>query len=308
MAKILIVEDDPRIAEAVGKQLMAAGHTCTLETSGANALEMARQAAPDLLILDIMLPGASGFEICRRIRRDAALYTLPILVLSAMRGDEEVMHGLAQGADDYMMKPFEPAQLVQRAEALLRAAGTNMKDPLTSLPGIDAIRREIQRRISLRDVFGFAYIELLQVRQFAFKCGVEARDKAIRHLARGIAQSGEECAPDQCFIGHMGNGHFVCLLPPEQGHAFCNRVWKLWLKHRENFYKSIGQETAYALSVSQEGGPRPASIPILDVLCCLTIHDRKHDATPQKIFEVLSQIRHKALETNQGGVFVDQRV
>src|SRR5690606_30808149 len=116
-AKILIVEDDPRAAEVLGRSLTAAGHTCSIESTGARVLERARQDTPDLLVLDVMLPGTSGFEICRRVRADAHLYTLPILIVSAMRGEEEVMHGLAQGADDYVVKPFEPAQVVQRVEA-----------------------------------------------------------------------------------------------------------------------------------------------------------------------------------------------
>jgi CheY-like chemotaxis protein len=307
VAKILVIEDDRNIAEVVGKHLTAAGHQCRLETSGAQALEIARQDPQDLFIVDVMLPGPSGFEICRRIRSDANLYTTPILILSAMRGEEEVMHGLAQGADDYMVKPFEAGQLVQRVEALLRAVGNNIVDRLTSLPGIDAIRREIQRRISLRQVFGFAYIELLHIRQFGFKCGADARDKAIRHLARGLASSGEAASSDDYYIGHMGNGHFVCLLPPDRAQDFCERAHKLWLSHREGFYKSANLEAAYRAAAGITEA-RQHTVPLLDMLCCITVHDRKHDTTPQKLFEVLSQLRHKALATKGGGVFIDQRV
>ncbi len=272
-------------------------------------LERARQDTPDLLVLDVMLPGTSGFEICRRVRADAHLYTLPILIVSAMRGEEEVMHGLAQGADDYVVKPFEPAQVVQRVEALLRVSGNNLTDSLTGMPGVDAIRREIQKRISLREIFGFAYVELLHIRPFGFKYGAEPRDKAIRHLSRALAKCGEDTAPEQHFIGHMGNGHYVCILPPAKVQDFCDRTWKLWSAHIEDFYKSIGQEAAYRNAIAQSGtGGMRTGVPLLDVLCCLTVHDRRPNATPQKLFEVLSQIRHKALAQHRGGVFVDQRI
>jgi len=308
VAKILIIEDDRTVAEAVGRHLTAAGHRCTVEPSGSKALDIARSDPYDLIVVDVMLPGTSGFEICRRVRGDSDLYTLPVLILSAMRGEEEVMHGLAQGADDYMVKPFEPNQLVQRVEALLRAVGNNITDRLTGLPGIDAIRREIQRRISLREVFGFAYVELLNIRQFGFKCGAEARDKAIRHLARGLVATVETVSPDNQYIGHMGNGHFVCLLPPERAHDFCTRAYKLWSAHREGFYKSANLEAAYRSAAGAGAEGRPHTVPLLDVLCCITAYDRKHDATPQRLFEVLSQIRHKALAGKGAGVFVDQRV
>lgn len=308
MAKILIVDDDRKTAEAVGRHLTAAGHVCTLEPNANRVLERAKQERHELLILDVMLPGPSGFELCRRVRSDADLYTLPILIVSAMRGEEEVMHGLAQGADDYLPKPFEPAQLVQRVEALLRVSGSNAVDPVTGMPGIDAIRREIQRRISRRELFGFAYIELLHIRQFGFKCGADSRDKAIRHLARGLEQAATEFAPNAYFLGHMGNGHFVALMGPDQIRKFATAAWKLWLAHREHFYKSVRQEAAYQVALAAGGDQRPSNVPLLDTLCCITVYDRRLDATPQKLFEVLSQIRNKALENKSGGVYVDQRV
>lgn len=307
MAKILIIEDDPNVAGVVARHLTAAGHQCVVESSGNQALELARRESVDLFIVDVMLPGLSGFEICRRIRSDSELYTTPVLILSAMRGEEEVMHGLAQGADDYMPKPFEVGQLVQHVEALLRVVGNNVSDRLTGLPGVDAIRREIQRRISLREVFGFAYVELLHARQFGFKWGAEARDKAIRHLARGLTATAEAVAPDAHFIGHMGNGHFVCLMAPECAQDYCRRAYKLWVAHREKFYMSANLEVAYRSAIGAEAGVRAHVVPLLDVLCCITVYDRKHDATPQKLFEVLSQIRHKALASKAAGVFIDQR-
>ncbi len=98
MARILIVEDDSRTAEFVGSHLRATGHDCLVAQTGIEALNIARNNGVDLLVLDVMLPGgASGFEVCRRVRSDPNLYTMPILLLSAMSGDEEILHGLAQG-------------------------------------------------------------------------------------------------------------------------------------------------------------------------------------------------------------------
>ncbi|MBI4560169.1 MAG: response regulator [Candidatus Hydrogenedentes bacterium] len=306
MAKILVIEDDTKTAEFVSKHLTAAGHTCMIEGSGANALEVAKQNDLDLVVLDIMLPGTSGFEVCRRMRRDADLYTIPILILSAMNEEEEVLHGLAQGADDYVVKPFEIQNLIQRVEALLRAgADSQVLDSITQLPGADSTKREIQKRISRGGHFALACGELVHLREFAYRFGPDSRTKAIRHLSRALGQCGAEYPSDRFYVGHMGGGHFVCVLPPDAAQAYCVHLYKLWRSHLEKFYESIGQSKAYndALSPSRS----LQTPPLIDVLFCITMTDPTHAPTPHGMFEVLSQIRAKALEAKAGGVHLDRR-
>ena len=116
MARILVVEDERFTVEPVAVYLRASGHACTVEGSGAHALEQLKRAAYDLVVLDVMLPGVSGFEVCRRIRRDAALFRMPVLIVSAMRNEEEVLHGLGQGADDYIVKPVDVPSFRRRVD------------------------------------------------------------------------------------------------------------------------------------------------------------------------------------------------
>ena len=300
MAKILIIDDDERSSHLVRDHLIKCGHECSLQTSGQKVLETVQGHNPDLLVLDVMLPHISGFEICRQIRRDPDLYTLPILFLSAMNNEEEVFHGLAQGADDYVAKPFEVASLTQRIEALLRiGAGGSGVDELTSLPAADATKREIQRQISVRDGFALAHCELLHVREFGRKYGAEARTKAVRHLGRALARCSEELEDEEIFVGHMGGGHFMVIMSPKRIQAFARWARKVWLAHIEKLY------------MATIGSPKPKSSEgtekQLDVMFCITQHDPKETVTPQQIFEVLSQIRNMALTSSEGGVFADRR-
>ncbi len=308
MARILIVDDDKKTAERVGQSLAAAGHTYEIETTGSRVVELAKRERYDLIVLDVMLPGTSGFEVCRQARRDPELYTIPILILSAMNGEEEVLHGLAQGADDYVVKPFDIRNLIQRIEALLRTSlDTEHLDKATELPTADITKREIQKRISLGDVFALGYAELVNVREFSYHCGSEARMKAIRHLARALDQCGVEMRLDSFFVGHMGGGHFVCLLPPAKTASYCKFVRKVWESHLEPFYTSIGHGKLYndASAAEREGAPCPA--PLLDVWFCATIRDRRDTNTPQQMFETLAQIRAKSATSRRGGCYIDQR-
>lgn len=303
MATILIVEDDQRTARYIQQHLSDAGHTCVIEPAGERATETAKEHHCDLLILDIMLPGTSGFEVCRRFRRDADLYMMPILILTAMKGDEELHHGLAQGADDYIVKPFDINNLIHRMEALLRVSADRAgQDRVADMPAAGATKREVQRRVSLREKFALAYIELLHIREFARQYGEESRSRAIRHLGRAIQQSGRNFPAETFFCGHMGGGHFVCVLPPEKASRYCKLVRKVWVQHLENFYGSIGHSQAYAAASRGE-----ASIPLLDVLICLTVRDPKEVAAPHELFEILSQLRANASLTHKGGVHIDRR-
>jgi DNA-binding response OmpR family regulator len=117
MAHILVVEDEPQLAELIGRQLMAAGHTVNFAADGMAALESLERSPADLVILDWMLPGLDGLEVCRRIR---ARSITPILMLTARAEESDRVLGLEVGADDYLTKPFSMPELLARARALLR--------------------------------------------------------------------------------------------------------------------------------------------------------------------------------------------
>ena len=123
--KILIVEDDRRIAALVTKNLEAAGFACHEIHDGDTALRKLDEIGPDLLILDIMLPGVDGLEITRRIRRES---DLPILMLTARTSEGDKVLGLEIGADDYLTKPFSTRELVARVRAMLRRTGADPRE------------------------------------------------------------------------------------------------------------------------------------------------------------------------------------
>ena len=120
MSRILVVEDDADIASLIVHYLAPAGHESEVIANGSEALPAARRRPPDLIILDRMLPGLDGLEICRALRADAALSAVPILMLTARAEEVDRIAGFETGADDYVTKPFSPKELVARIGALLR--------------------------------------------------------------------------------------------------------------------------------------------------------------------------------------------
>jgi two-component system, OmpR family, alkaline phosphatase synthesis response regulator PhoP len=120
MSRILVVEDDRDIANLIVHYLTNAGHEPEVLAHGGDALTSVRRASPDLLILDRMLPGLDGLEICRTMRADPKTAAIPIIMLPARAEEADRVVGLELGADDYVTKPFSPKELVARVGALLR--------------------------------------------------------------------------------------------------------------------------------------------------------------------------------------------
>ena len=120
VATILIVDDEPDVADLLKYHLQRAGYQILVAGDGARALEIARRARPEAIVLDLMLPGMSGLEVCRELRKNPNTARLGILMLTAKGQPTERISGLETGADDYVTKPFSPKEVVLRVQALVR--------------------------------------------------------------------------------------------------------------------------------------------------------------------------------------------
>jgi len=118
--KLLLVEDDPALAELIEYRFKGEGYDVRLTGDGDEALLLAAEDAPDLVLLDWMIGGTSGIEVCRRLRREKATAHVPIIMLTARGAEDDRIRGLETGADDYVTKPFSPRELIARVAAVLR--------------------------------------------------------------------------------------------------------------------------------------------------------------------------------------------
>jgi len=132
-ARVLVVDDDPTVAEVVHSYLDRAGLAVTRAADGVTAMDVARRTHPDLVVLDLMLPGMSGLEVCRRLREVRP--DVAVVMLTALGEESDRIVGLETGADDYLVKPFSPRELVLRVLSVLRRAG--------SIPATDHLPRRL---------------------------------------------------------------------------------------------------------------------------------------------------------------------
>ena len=127
---ILVVDDEQDVAETIERTLQRSGHECIVTHRGADALEVARQRTPDLVVLDVMMPGMDGFEVCRHMRATPDLSEVPILMLTAKAEIGDKIAGFNAGVDDYLTKPFDLRELDLRVKALLRRTQQDTEERL----------------------------------------------------------------------------------------------------------------------------------------------------------------------------------
>ncbi|MGW1680104.1 response regulator transcription factor [Saccharopolyspora sp. NPDC002376] len=142
--RILVVEDDPTVAQVVTGYLTRAGCTPVHASDGAMGLELARQMAPDLVVLDVMLPGLGGIEVLRELRESSQV---PVIMLTSLGEEEHRLRGLESGADDYLTKPFSPRELVLRVQSVLRRTAAVPPAPVEDVLRAGALTVDVSARL-----------------------------------------------------------------------------------------------------------------------------------------------------------------
>ena len=184
---ILVVDDDPDIARFVEVNLRSAGYDVAVAGDGEEALEKAGELRPDLVLLDVMMPRIDGFEVAQRLRKNPQTANTSIIMLTAKALSADKVTGLQSGADDYIIKPFDPIELLARVKGTLRRA-KEMRNlsPLTGLPGNIRIQEEIERQVREARPFAVLYCDLDNFKTYNDQKGFVRGDRLIQATARII--------------------------------------------------------------------------------------------------------------------------
>jgi two-component system phosphate regulon response regulator PhoB len=188
--RILVVDDEPEIVALVAYHLAKAGYRVSTASSGQDALELARRDRPSLIVLDLMLPGLSGFDVLEQLRADDSTRDMAVLMLTARREEPDRIRGLSLGADDYLTKPFSPAELVLRVAAILRRTGNTVP---TSADALVIGPLQIDRAAMTVRVSG----EHVELTPTEFKLLLTLAERRGRVQGRGhLLETVWEAAPD----------------------------------------------------------------------------------------------------------------
>ena len=217
---ILVVDDEPHIRKILAFLLEQNGFTVLTARDGEEAIEVATAHLPDLILLDLMMPKMDGYQVCEHLRENFQTAQIPIVIVTAKGNVSEKVRGLKGGANDYLTKPYDHAELIARVRNMLDwSRAQRQANPLTGLPGNQAIEAELQRLIQGRIPFAFMYADIDNFKGYNDYYGYSRGDQFIRFVSEIIRRTALRLGNDQSFIGHIGGDDFVVITAPEMGDA-----------------------------------------------------------------------------------------
>ena len=222
---VLVVDDEPSLRGALEFLFSREGYRVLTAGNGEEALEQARAHLPDVIILDVMMPGMDGYEVTRRLRAHYRTRHIPILLVTAKGEEDDKLEGFQGGANDYIVKPWSKRELLQRVVNHLDwATKQRAVNPLTGLPGGVSILAERQRRLTAGQPFAQMVLDIDFFKAFNDRYGFPRGDVAIRTVAETITRVVDEDGDPEGFVGHIGGDDFIILASPERAEELAERI------------------------------------------------------------------------------------
>jgi CheY-like chemotaxis protein len=217
---VLIADDDRDIVRFVEVNLRLEGFEVITAHDGQDALTKALDQQPNLVLLDVMMPRMDGYEVCTKLRADGRSAHIPVIMLTAKSLSADKVLGLTAGADDYIIKPFDPMELVARVKTTLRRASEMRSlSPLTGLPGNNRIEQEIAHRMERGTAVAVAYADLDNFKSYNDRYGFLRGDEVISLFAQVLRRAAQDAAGADGFVGHIGGDDFVVITGTAQAEA-----------------------------------------------------------------------------------------
>ena len=251
--KILIIDDDPDILDVLNLSL-SEHFTVYPAHNGKEGLELVRSKAPDLVITDYMMPVLNGPQFVKELRKDVLLRHVPVIMVTGKGETKDMVTGIEAGADDYIIKPFEPEALLARIRMILNRTMRSLDaNPLTRLPGNTSIMDEIQVAIDTGGVFAVGYADLDKFKVYNDQYGFEKGDEVIRTTARIIVDAVSTVTKDKGFVGHIGGDDFVFICEDQYADQVCERIIKDFDAVAPQFYNEEDRQAGFILGKDRQG-------------------------------------------------------
>ena len=303
MSYVLCVDDNEDMRLMVREILQSAGHEADLAPDGLSALASIQEREPDLLVLDLVMPGMNGLDVCRAVKLNPFTARIPVLMLTA-RGDiEHKVAAFEAGADDYLAKPFDPRELRSRIVALLRLVRREGdRNPTSGLPGGKAIEDEIERRAQLGAPFAICYLDLDNFKPFADTFGFTVADTVIREMGQAVrAAVGSVGCPDD-FVGHIGGDDFIAVTTEAGAESIARECATRFAAVVERAVGSDAMRRGHFMGVDREG--RARQFPIARLSAAVLTVDPARWISTSHIGSLAAEVKRRAKQRGPGTILV----
>ncbi len=252
-ARILIIDDDEDILDVL-ELTLSDNFDVVKASNGAEGLTRAQTCNPDIIITDYMMPIMTGPDFCKELRKDILLSHIPIIMLTGKGDTKDMVQGINAGADDYLIKPFEPQTLLARINMIMTRTIRNLDaNPLTHLPGNASIMEEMQGRIQSGGLFAVGYCDLDKFKLYNDKYGFEKGDEIIKATARILIQAAKHVGRKNIFVGHIGGDDFVFVSDDDIADEISQKIIDLFDATVPNFYTEEDRIAQYIIGKDRQG-------------------------------------------------------
>ncbi len=303
---VLVADDDPRILQLLRVFLEKEGYHVLTAGNGSDAIRIAQEEVPDIILVDVMMPQMDGFEVCRQLRNDTRTSHLPILMLTSRSATQDKVTGFESGADDYVTKPFELDELLARMRSLLRRAGeVPVRSPLTGLSGNRLLREELRRRLGQKEPFALLYVDLDSFKAFNDAYGFLRGDEAIQLLARLIRDVVAQEGAEHDFIGHIGGDDFAIITEPSRVEAVAETLIERFDRAIPSLYDPEDLERGYLRGYDRHGVPQ--RFPVMTISIGVVLNEPEVGQSLDQISRVAAEMKRFAKRQVGSSYAVDRR-
>ncbi len=249
---ILVIEDEETVADVIALNLGLEGFEIEIALNGLTGLSMARDGGFDLIICDVMLPDLDGYEICRRLKSGSA--HVPVLLLTARSEMEDRVEAMQCGADDFLTKPFEFAELLARVKMSLgRASSSQFKDPLTGLPGSTQADEALRRRILSGEPMALMLFAINGLKPYREVYGDDRVEEVVRFLGRVISSLVKSLGDDATLAARVGRGEFSVLTTPDAAESIARGAISIFDEGIGDFYSEDDAKKGMIRTFDRQG-------------------------------------------------------
>ena len=306
MNSVLVVDDDRSVAKFIETNLRLEGFDVRIAHDGDDALESVQREAPDLVLLDWGMPRMDGIEVCEKLRADPHTAHIPVMMVTGRSRAVDKVMGLTAGADDYIVKPFDPLELIARVRATLRRnAEMRAVSPLTGLPGNYRIDLEIADRVTAGDPFAVCHFDLDNFKSFNDAYGFLRGDQVIALVAWALRVAVAESESPPPFVGHVGGDDFVMVCRPEQAELACNRVIEIFDEQVPALHDPEDAARGVLEVVDRKGVHR--QYPLTSVSIGIAMSGRKQYRDRREVVAIAAEMKSVAKQTEGSSIAIDRR-
>jgi len=302
---VLLVDDDPDILDVLEITLSEDNYDISKAKDGEEALKVIRSRPFDLIILDHNMPKMTGREVCAEIKKDILLRHIPVLMVTGKGEVHDKVCGLEAGADDYIVKPFEPKELQARIRMTLKRSERDLDaNPLTRLPGNISIIGELSERIDKKEKFAVCYVDLNKFKAYNDSYGFEHGDDIIKETARILIRAVQETGTDSDFIGHIGGDDFVVITKVEAAEAISARIIADFDLSAPNFYNETDRKNGYILAKDRAGNMQ--KVPLVSVSIGIVTNELRKIEHVAQVGEIGAELKAFA-KSKEGSTYVKDK-